>query len=527
MKNIYKSIKLLLLGGMVAGMSSCSDFLEPKATSEFVPKDATSLNELLLGEAYPTTNTSNLEAFLHLFDDDIARSPYQITPIGFDLERYYAPFTWQSDMWERMRVAGAGNVDIYYAHYRKILGCNAILDYIGQVSDTEEKINEVKAQAYALRGFYYLHLVNVFGMPYNYDPNSLGVPLKKSSNIENTPLVRNTVAECYDLILSDLLEAERLYETMPASMQWKPTYRTNLPMVQLLLSRTYLYMENWEKAALYASKVMENKNFKLLDLNTVPDKNPNNPSSPMYMDYNSYDNSTETIWVYGKVSDMGMWLTDYAETENGYIYPYFMAAPALMSALRETPGDLRESRYVIRSWKSFPEVDAEGNSINVRMPQAAGKINVDLRFLVAGTSSTFGRSLRLSEAYLNYAEAKCMAGKSAEAMTALNTLRRFRFAPETYAAVNLSDQESVLKFVKNERRRELCYEGHRWFDLRRWGMEEIEHVWCDDENSNSVYKLRKNDPLFAVPLPDTALELNADLKQNPLAEIPRKGEKQN
>lgn len=522
MKKFKFSIKLFLAIFAVASMSSCSDFLEPKATSEFVPRDATSLNELLLGEAYPTTNTANLEAFLHLFDDDIARSPYQDDPIGFNIDRYFAPFTWQSDMWERMRVAGAGNVDIYYAHYRKILGCNAILDYIKQVNDTEEKINEVKAQAYALRGFYYLHLVNVFGLPYNYDKNSMGVPIKRSSNIENSPLVRNSVKECYDFILSDLLEAERIYQSLPVEKQWKPSFRTNLPMVQMLLSRTYLYMEEWSKAAEYAQKVIDNKNFKLLDLNTVPDKNPSNPSSPIYMDYNSFTNSPETIWVYGKVSDMGLWLTDYGQTETTYIYPYFMAAPSLMAALKETPGDLRESRYVIRSWKTFPELDEQGNSINVRMPQAAGKINVDTRFLVAGNTSTFGRCLRLSEAYLNLAEAKVMAGSAADALNAINTLRKFRFAPEDYVPLNITNGEELKTFIRNERRRELCYEGHRWFDIRRWGMDEIEHVWCVDENTTVTYKLRKNDPLFVVPIPDSALELNADLVQNPLGEIPRK-----
>ena len=50
-----KKVKLytmVLLGGMLM-LNSCGDFLEPKSTSEFVPKDVRSLNEILLGEAYP------------------------------------------------------------------------------------------------------------------------------------------------------------------------------------------------------------------------------------------------------------------------------------------------------------------------------------------------------------------------------------------------------------------------------------------------------------------------------------------
>ncbi|MDE5693870.1 MAG: RagB/SusD family nutrient uptake outer membrane protein, partial [Duncaniella sp.] len=59
-------------------MSGCSDFLEPKALSEFVPKDATALNELLLGEAYPLNMSSfRLTGFTNLFDDDLTAAPYQ------------------------------------------------------------------------------------------------------------------------------------------------------------------------------------------------------------------------------------------------------------------------------------------------------------------------------------------------------------------------------------------------------------------------------------------------------------------
>ena len=70
------------LTGLV--MSGCGDFLEPKAKSEFVPKDATSLNELLLGEAYPLRSSSNqLTSFIYLFDDDLTASSIPASPRRF------------------------------------------------------------------------------------------------------------------------------------------------------------------------------------------------------------------------------------------------------------------------------------------------------------------------------------------------------------------------------------------------------------------------------------------------------------
>jgi hypothetical protein len=56
---------------------------------------------------------------------------------------------------------------------------------------------------------------------------------------------------------------------LPKSEQWSDNFRTSLPMVQLMLSRTYLYMENWSKAAEYAKKVMDDSRFRLVDLNDV------------------------------------------------------------------------------------------------------------------------------------------------------------------------------------------------------------------------------------------------------------------
>ena len=55
--------------------TACSDFLEPDSESEFVPEDATSLNELLLGEAYQRNDMEGFNIFLGLLDDDIEAAP--------------------------------------------------------------------------------------------------------------------------------------------------------------------------------------------------------------------------------------------------------------------------------------------------------------------------------------------------------------------------------------------------------------------------------------------------------------------
>jgi len=529
MKQIKNKIVIWALScGLL--ISGCDDFLEPSSTSEFVPKDAGSLNELLLGEAYPRNDIDGMNVFLNLMDDDITAMPYQVPQDGFNANRFLAAYTWQPDMFKMMEEAGHNDTNMYERYYQLILGANAVIDYIDQVVDEKQKIDYVLAQAYALRGFLYFKLVNIFGAPVNSHPETLGVPLKLNSGveIEEGALARRTVKQVYDQIVNDLLEAERLYKTLSDVQQFDKDYRTSLPMVQLMLSRTYLYLEDWKNAADYAELVMNDNRFQLLDLNAVATTT--EIGQPFFKTYHAYSESSEVIWLYGSVKDMGAWVMDYAGIENPRdnnrkMHAYFKASDELLACFEDT--DLRKERYIVRK----PVRDNRG--VEVWTPMAIGKLKVsipeytgislDNYYKPVTASGVFGRSLRLSEAYLNYAEAKAMMyqeGSDAQggndAVDALDILRSKRFATEDFQALDITDANELVQFVREERRRELCFEDHRWYDIRRWGMKEIKHVWYDDANTRSIYTLTLGDKGYTVPIPDEAMELNAALVQNDL-----------
>ena len=61
--------------------------------------------------------------------------------------------------------------------------------------------------------------------------------------------------------MDDLNEAERLFLTLSKDKQYEPNYLVSLPMIQLLKSRVFLYMENWKDAAIYANKVIKDWSF--------------------------------------------------------------------------------------------------------------------------------------------------------------------------------------------------------------------------------------------------------------------------
>jgi hypothetical protein len=122
------------------------------------------------------------------------------------------------------------------------------------------------------------------------------------------------------------------------------------------------------------------------------------------------------------------------------------------------------------------------------------------------------QNIRTAEAYLNKMEAEALLGKDADALADLNTFCATRYA--NYTAQNLTG-DNLLTTIRNERRREFCYEGHRWFDLRREGMPEISHIYRERKGGPLVkYVLQHNDPMYTIPLPTSAFENNNALQQN-------------
>ncbi|WP_431217460.1 RagB/SusD family nutrient uptake outer membrane protein [Puia sp. P3] len=137
-------------------------------------------------------------------------------------------------------------------------------------------------------------------------------------------------------------------------------------------------------------------------------------------------------------------------------------------------------------------------------------------------NSVIGCSFRSSEAYLNRAEAYAQkylatgdASAAQSALSDLNALRVKRYDPSAYQPLGSMTADSLLRFCRNERRRELFSEGHRWFDLRRYGMPSITHYYSPIAGTVQKYVLNGHDPQYTLQIPPTALLLNPNLSQNP------------
>ena len=446
------------------GMSGCSNFLKESSQDEVIPETVYDYSELVLNYM----GFSNIWQVLFAASDET-----QLRSDIFDWSDDYSysmevegVFTWQPDMWE----TGGSRINSSYADaYALIMGVNAVLDGIDGARGDQETRDRVKAEALGLRGFYYFFLVNLFGEPYNYNKDALGVPLKLTAGLVENGMKRNTVEEVYEQIVKDLETSSELFNQLPKT---RGNYRINSTTVDIILSRVYLFMERYDDAIAAASRAIASSEG-LTDYTKLAE----DMDFTMY----SYDHS-EVEWVYGDSED---------------VYDGVIFSPS--SSLMECFAGKSDRREIF--WFS-------GETI----------------YKITNYGTTPTNTIRISEAYLNRAEAYVLseqANKNTLALADLNELRRNRIVD--YEDVNITDEAQLLDEIRTERYVELCFEGHRWFDLRRYGMPAIKHDYKRyGKDAWMTYTLKEKDPLYTLPIPSEAIKNNIQLEQNASAYEPKR-----
>lgn len=507
---------------MLLALSSCGDFLEDYSQDKDYVRSWNDLNELILGDCYMPVNgsgyfkdNSNVGTFIHLLSDEAdgfneAGGSY----MGFGVIHYeFGYLTWQ------LRVGAKEDFTSFYAEnttwtrmYKYINVANNVLESsknIPQSTDEEKAgLNYVKGQAHFLRGWYYFWLTNMYGQPYRKETaeTDLAVPLKTTKEVEDIKFTRNTVKECYDQIVSDLLAAEKEMTAAGSIINRKSTYRADSVSVQLLLSRVYLYMQNWEKAAEYAQKVIKNHGS-LRNLNSDAT-------------YFAALNNTETIFTMGG-DDLPTTLN------NGY------QSVSLTKSLYDTysANDLRKKQWYWTNgnFVGVTKADPDKSVYDIKENEASwyNLTYTETRGTQREVSSIFW--LRAGEAYLNLAEAEAYMGHEDEAKKAVNALRENRYITGAKDADITSTGSQLISDIRNERKRELACEGHRWFDLRRYRVCEVQpekisitHHFgfykSDTDNGAPLairtYVLPEDDPSWTMPIPNEVLTFNVGMQNN-------------
>lgn len=493
MKN--KLIAISLGFACTLALTGCSDFLEGKSQDEVIVTTTKDYAELLLGSGYPSSsfNCYNYRLLDNLTDDvDFPQSVSDEASYNLITDEYFPQHTWQSTFYEYGAGVELANTE-YYQLYACIMGCNAVLDGIDTAVGPQHERDRVKAEALAARALHYFTLVNLYGQPYNANKQALGVPLKLTAVLAENGSKRNTVEEVYAQILQDLNASAALLEPYAVT---EKDFRINLPTVRVLLSRVYLFMEEWQKASEEATKAMD-YGLGLWNLTTITmskDASGNN----IYPQPNSYD-SPEVFWCFTS--------TNWGKTNNVSPAP----SEDFLSLYDVDPNDTRfgDNGFYFASLYTYDWMT--GTNVLSGYQLRKGQLQT------GNTTSVLGAAVRLSEAYLNRAEANAHLGLSAEAISDLNTIRRNRIK----GYVDQTNIADLLEAIHTERRKEFCFEGCRWFDLRRYGMPSIHHDYQASASSPRLrYTLTEKDPMYTLPIPNSVIWANSAIEQNASATTP-------
>jgi len=327
---------------------------------------------------------------------------------------------------------------IYGTGYHMVSRANAILDNAYKLDDNliseadKTKKYQLLAEARALRAIAHFEIARAYiKIPtQSTDANSfVGIAYPETFDPHATPGRLATVADVYSKIAQDLEDA---YVDLPNTSP--NLFRLNKSSLAGIMSRVYLYMGRYDKVMTYASTVV----------GTVAPC----PSSDLLGLWRSQNSNGVLFQTLVDNSDPAIGVNYSQGTGSGTVSEYnvdkafYDTFLATESARRDasiqvvTPVNTNDPMYVVRKY----------------VQSALGAINLH-----------YGRYLRVEEVILNLAEAQYLAGQQGNALTTLNILRDARYT--SYAGGESGD--ALFEAIINERRKELAFEGDRFFTLKR------------------------------------------------------------
>ncbi|MEG1332226.1 MAG: RagB/SusD family nutrient uptake outer membrane protein [Bacteroides sp.] len=364
------------------------------------------------------------------------------------------------------------------------------------ITDNTTELNRIKAEALSMRGLALFHLTQLFGMPYTLNNgSSLGVAIETTTTPPTHQPTRNTVAECYAQVIKDMEQA------LPHLSNSKHDGYQNIWSVKALLSRIYLNMNNNAQALKYAKEVINNGGIYTL---FTHDEYPR----VWGKDFNSESLFEFYYTLSEPAGGSGGEGAPMVYADNTKDWNNLVLTKAFLDLLNEDPKDVRHTLT------RLPEKPTE----DVEPIQSAGHPKYLIKYPGKTGDVTTGNPqdndicvIRLSEVYLNAAEAAFKLGNSEEALTYLNAIVT-RSNPEKSVAASQLTLERILQ----ERRRELVGEGQAFFDYLRNGKS-VSRIggWHLPTLSVQAATITPSDPRVVLPIPQAEIDANPNMIQNP------------
>lgn len=367
-----------------------------------------------------------------------------------------------------------GDVTAAWGGYYSVIDqVNRVLPKIYAVTaanaDQEARRPILRGQLLAMRAIAHFGLLQAYAGVY--DPAAIGVPVMLESNPLAKPS-RKSMGEVMAQIEADLAEAKTLLPDLTNPGDFTDTVMNKVNVIAYQ-ARIALYKKEYDKAIDYSTIVI-NSGVKPLA--------PAGLFSSVWTD-DTYDETLFRIRYATSSAIGGLWTTT---GDQSYI------APSDKLTATYANSDVRKSAFIGATATGKPCVKKFYSSLR------GGRV-VDMK------------ACRISEMYLIRAEAN--ARKTTPDLTAaaadLNELRRNRITPytnETFTAVG-----TLIDAIMQERFKELCFEGFRFFDLKRNAMP-VNRLASDA--SDAWKTLAADNFRFILPIPNAELLANPNMVQN-------------
>jgi hypothetical protein len=454
---IKKLPRLFLIGALLGNLCACKKYLDVKSDQKLVvPSTIPDLQGLL--DNYTRVNQFNNSAAEKSADD------YYLTTEDWSALRSETDkriYTWQP-----ANLFDAGLVNDWAISYENIYRANLVISEMEKIP--KEPGNEVErntclGHAYFIRASKYFKNAIIWSPAYDASgpDNPWGLPLRLNPDF-NIPSVRSTVQQTYNQIIADAKKAADYLPVTPLH-----PLRPSKPAALALLARTYLAMGKYDSCLKYAEDCLQLKD-------DVQDYNELNPSAAYPM------------------------------------APRFSNPEIIMDTYMNSGSMLSNARAKIDT-QLFQSYD----SLDLRK-QIFFKYNSDgshgFKGSYTGSSALFD-GYATDEVYLMKAECLARANEVTAAMNVLNQLLIKRYKKDFFTPFVASDQEEALDKILMERRKELLMRALRWMDIKRLNKEG-RSISLERIIDGQVYSLPPNDLRFALPLPESVIQLSG-MQQNP------------
>lgn len=478
-------IAILLIG--VALLYSCEDFLDIKPVSQSIAVGD------LAGDSLLFRTTSEVEAALAGvyadFRNEYWSLDYFVNGDAQSDDAYAGadnPMNFQIDEF-RLDATNTNVSRNWGSLYATIGKANAVFNNVDAVPGlSTQRKGQIKGEAAFIRAFMYFQAVQLWG----------DIPLQltevKTVSAELLPIIfplmfpaRASVAEVYAQIISDLKLARENVRVIAPNKGFATTGAVNAVLAKVYATRQ---PADWDSVIYYSNAVI-NGGYALL------------PEYDRLWD-NTHENSSESIFEinYEGTPASHNW---GASMFRGIDWKKFNTPSNDLLAAFEAEGD------EIRKNSSIIFLNVAGRWADPYWP-ASNFPFINKYRLFTGNSSQNFITLRLADIILLKAEALNAKGDVGGAAALVNQIRARVDLPPTPA----NNQANMRLAIERERRLELAFEGHRWYDLKRTGRAiEVMNNTKGPGGISLGYNLTEQRLLW--PIPQAELDKNPNLTQNP------------